>query len=112
MLVDVVDNKKFIYNIYKYLQNNFPFVSAYCIVFQWFALQYLQIYKYLQVFARNFCGFRQSGTKKRPVSKMETGRGWLWKAFFSQNALVAPSSSLRYISWISSWVIHSEARKV
>ena len=76
MLVDVVDNKKFIYNIYKYLQNNFPFVSAYCIVFQWFALPYLQIYKYLQVFARNFRGFRQSGTKKK--TRLQDGNGsWL-----------------------------------
>lgn len=64
MLVDVVDNKKFIYNIYKYLQNNFPFVLAYCVVFQRFTLSHLQIYKYLQVFARNFRGFRLGGQKK------------------------------------------------
>ena len=75
MLVDVVDNKKFIYNIYKYLQNNFLFLSAYCDVFQRFALPYLQIYKYLQVFARNFRGFRQMEQKK---TRLQDGNGsWL-----------------------------------
>lgn len=73
MLVDVVDNQFLIYNIYKYLQNNFPFVLAYCVVFQWFALSHLQIYKYLQDFARNFGFFGCEGIKNSPVFWMKTG---------------------------------------